>query len=270
MVQTKLTNIVDVKVMADMVSAGLPKAIKFLPLATLNTDLVGRPGSTLNFPVWTYIGDAIDVAEGVAIDPALMSASEKPVTIKKAAKGIEITDEAVLSGLGDPIGEGEKQLKLSISSKVDNDLMAAALTATQSVAITTATKIDVEDLQKAIDMFEDEGEDLAMVLVGNPIDTAALRTDARTKGMIGSDVGANALINGTAFDVLGVQVVPSKKVIAGAPILIQQGALGLALKRDVEVESGRDILKKSTVITADEHYGAYLYNDKKVVKFTTA
>lgn len=269
MVQSKLTNVVDVKVMADMISAGLEKQIKFLPLATVNRDLVGRPGSTLNFPAWKYIGDATIVAEGVAIDPTLMSASETPVTIKKAAKGAELTDESVLSGLGDPIGETNKQLGMSIAAKVDNELMAAALTATQNVNITTATTITVENLEAAVDLFEDEGEDLAMVLLANPVDAAALRKDARVTGMIGSDVGANGLINGTKFDVLGVQVVASRKVVAGAPILIQEGALGLALKRDVEIESDRDILKKTTVITADEHYGAYLYNEKKVVKFTT-
>ena len=45
------------------------------------------------------------------------------------------------------------------------------------------------------------------------------------------------------------------------------GAFVINLKRDVEVEKDRDILKKTTVFSGDEYYGVYLYDDTKVVKF---
>ena len=41
MPQTKLANLVDPQVMADMVSAKLPKKIKFSPIARVDTTLVG-------------------------------------------------------------------------------------------------------------------------------------------------------------------------------------------------------------------------------------
>ena len=50
MPQTKLANLVDPKVMADMVSAKLPKKIKFSPIARIDNTLVGRPGSTIIVP----------------------------------------------------------------------------------------------------------------------------------------------------------------------------------------------------------------------------
>lgn len=52
MVQTKLANILDTEVMADMVSASLTNAIRFTPLAQVLTNLQGRPGSKLIFPAW--------------------------------------------------------------------------------------------------------------------------------------------------------------------------------------------------------------------------
>ena len=42
-------------------------------------------------------------------------------------------------------------------------------------------------------------------------------------------------------------------------------ALTIYMKRDVDTEDGRDILAKTTVISADEHYTAVLSNDSKVV-----
>ena len=268
--QTKLATMVNPQVLADMVSAQLANAIRFAPLATVDTTLVGTPGSTLTFPAWTYIGPATDIAEGVAIPLEQMTTSTKPVTVKKAGKGVEITDEAMLSGYGDPVGEAGKQITLSIAEKVDADLLTAALTTTQSVAaIPKDGKLTVAGLQSALDIFNDE-DDSEVVLVANPVDAADLRMDATKNYVLGSDVGANNLINGTYADVLGVQVVRSRKVTLGAPILIKRGALALVMKRGAEVEADRDIVKKTTVITADEHYAAYLYDLTKVVKITTA
>lgn len=47
---TKLSNLVDPEVMAEMVSATLPKKIKFSPIARIDTTLVGTPGSTITVP----------------------------------------------------------------------------------------------------------------------------------------------------------------------------------------------------------------------------
>lgn len=258
--QTKLANMVDPEVMAEMISAKLDKAIRFSPLATVHNNLVGRPGSTLTFPAFTYIGDAEDVAEGEAIPLDQMATTEKEVKVKKAGKGVEITDEAILSGLGDPIGEANNQLILAIANKVDNDMLAAAETATQTAA---AVK-DVATLQAALNVFEDE-DDQPSAIIMNPADAALLLTDARSKSL-GSEVSANSLLNGTYANVLGVEVVRSNKVAADKFYLIKQGALALVKKRDVQVEADRDIVKKTTVITADQHYAAYLYDAKKVVK----
>lgn len=50
MALTKLQNLIDPQVMAEMVSAKLPKKIKFTPIARVDSSLVGRPGSTITVP----------------------------------------------------------------------------------------------------------------------------------------------------------------------------------------------------------------------------
>ena len=50
MAMTYLSNLVDPEVMARMVSANLPKKIKFSPISRIDTTLVGQPGSTITVP----------------------------------------------------------------------------------------------------------------------------------------------------------------------------------------------------------------------------
>lgn len=263
---TKLAELVNPEVLAPIVSYEFANGMRFTPLASIDNTLQGNPGDTLKFPVYTYIGDAKDVAEGAAIPIDKLGTSTTSATVKKAAKGTEITDEAVLSGYGDPVGESSKQLGMAIANKVDNDILAAAKTATQTVDFTA----DSDGVQAALTLFSSVGDDddSPVVAVMNPADAAKLRKSARAEGT-GSDVAQNALVNGTKFEVLGVQIIESNKITVGSAIYIKlnpvKPAIKLIMKRSVQVETDRNIITKTTVMTADEHYTAYLYDPTKVV-----
>lgn len=274
--QTKLATMVNPEVMADMVSAKLPKLIKFTPLAYVETSLQGQPGNTLTVPAWEYAGDATEVGEGQAISPDQLTTKKTTMTIKKAAKGYEITDEALLSGLGDPLGQATYQLGLAIANKIDDDLVAVAKTATQHI---TETPTTLAAIDKALEIFEDE-EDARYVAIINPKDAIKLKTDVAKEWTKGSELGADMVVSGTFGEVAGVQIVRSKKVDEGKGFIVKvspsqtqtddankYGAFVIMLKRDVAIETDRDILKKTTVITGDEHYGVYLYDPTRVVKF---
>lgn len=267
MAQTKITNLINPQVMADMISAQLPSKIKFSPLARIDTTLEGQPGNTITVPKYAYIGDAEDVAEGVAMGTTVLTASSTQATVKKAGKAVEITDEAALSGYGDPIGEANDQLLLSIASKVDNDAVEALRGA--SLTHTAADVISYDAIVDAVDKFAEE-DDEEKVLFIHPLQKGALRKDPLFLNTV-----PNAYMTGVIGEIAGCQVVASNKVpeVEGTPgtyenFIVKPNALAIYLKREAQVEQDRDVLAKTTVLAADEHYAVVLADDSKVVKLT--
>ncbi|AND39613.1 N4-gp56 family major capsid protein [Cytobacillus oceanisediminis] len=265
MAQTKLANLVNPQVMADMISASLPNKIKFAPLARLDDTLVGQAGDTVTIPKFSYIGDADDLTEGVAMGTVVLSATTQSATIKQAGKAVEITDKAALAGYGDPVGEAERQLEDSIAAKVDKDLVTALNGATLLHDNALAV-ISYDAIVDAVDKFEEEDDEQKILFI-HPLQKGTLRKDPKFIENV-----PNAFMTGVIGEIAGCQVVASKKVPNNAGVytnfIVKPGALAIYLKKDVEVESQRDILAKTTVISADEHYVAVLENDAKAVRVT--
>ncbi|MEQ6856078.1 N4-gp56 family major capsid protein [Lysinibacillus capsici] len=268
MTMTKMANMVNPEVLKDMISAELDKAIRFAPLARVDRTLVGRAGNTVTVPRFEYIGDAVDVEEGEEIPVKTLSTSTQQATIKKAGIAVELSDETLLSGHGDIVGESVKQIRDSIANKIDNDALEALATTTLASNATGELTVDV--VEAAQDLFNDEDQE-DMVLICSPKHAAQLRKDAAQDWARASELGDNILVTGVFGEVLGAQVVRSKKLDnTNTAYLVKRGALAIYLKRDVEVESDRDILTKSTVISADEHYGVVLEDESKAVKINLA
>ena len=122
---TKLSNLVNPEVMSAIIEQKYVDYMKFAPLATIDTTLQGQPGDRITLPHFNYIGDAATLAEAIALDPEKLTASSVTVPVHKIAKGIELSDEALISGYGDPLGEAANQIALSIASQEDNEMLDA-------------------------------------------------------------------------------------------------------------------------------------------------
>ena len=257
MALTQLSNMINPEVLGAFLETKLVNAIKLSPLAVVGTELQGRAGNTLTLPTWQYIGDAKDLAEGAEDTPVALETQSKEIKIKKATKSVEITDEALLSGYGNPADEIASQLLTSIASKVEADCFAelAKGTLTQSGAVSADTVAD------ALVKF---GEDLdeEMFLFINPADYATIRKNANFSYVNGQQM----TIGGTVGFIFNCAVVVSNRVAANSAYIVKRGALGIELKRGVNVESDRDILRKTNVYSVDEHYVAYLRDDSKVIR----
>ena len=258
--ETKLTNLIDPQVLAEYLDVKLMDAIKFAPLCAVRNDLVGVPGDTLTLPKYAFIGLAEDVEEGADIPMATLAATKVDVKVKKAGKGVKVTDEAMLSAYGNTEDEVAKQLLMAVAGKVDNDCAVAFRKATKEV---TATKFDKYVISDMMAKFgEDIEEDMTAVI--NPAHLAILRRDPDFVQVNQGDV----IMNGEVGMIFGCRVVISNKVTENEAFLVKAGAVKILMKRNVMVEAERNTVNKTTIYTADEHYVAYLEDESKIVKAT--
>ena len=271
MAQTKLANIVNPEVMADMVDKKLVDLMKFAPLATVDSTLVGEPGNTITVPSWNYVGDAATLGEGVSLTPSLLSAGKVNAVIHKVAKGIELTDEAVLSGYGDPIGEASNQLALAIASAVDNEVLSILHGITGAMAMSTVNNTTLPsavDIVSGLTLFGEDIEDGATVALVSPAVYQEMRTVSGAGAWIpASEIAAGIAVRGVVGEFQGCQVMVSNKLKTSKNIyIVKPGALRIFVKRGTIVETDRDILKFSNVITASKHFVTYLYDASKAIK----
>lgn len=280
--KTMIADLINPEVMADMISAKVKNKIVVAPFAKVDTTLQGVPGDTITVPQYAYIGDAEDIAEGVAAETVKLTTTTTTATVKKAMKAVELTDEAVLSGYGNPVAETNNQIAKAIAAKVDNDAMDALQTA-QLVFDGSAANIKYTGIVDAIDIFEEEVNTDKVIFV-HPKQVTLLRKDA---DFISADkYTGNVMMTGEIGMIANCRVVPSKKVpevevgtttkvkCYSCPIVKLQNdaeteedaaALTIYLKRDTNVETDRVSLARKTDISADKFYTVALSNTSKVV-----
>lgn len=272
---TKMENMVDPEVMAPMISGKINARIVATPFAKIDSTLTGRPGDTITIPKYAYIGDAEDLAEGVNADKTKLTTTTASHKIKKAVKQVELTDEAILSGYGNPVGETNNQLAKSIASKVDNDVMTALKGA--QVGKTFDSAISYNNVVDAIDLLNEE-ENVEKVMFIHPKQVSTLRKDSN---FISNDkYNNNVIMKGEIGMIANARIVVSKKAVNDAKTLFlnpivelkpqsetgdEEAAVTIFMKRDTNVETQRELNNYTTLIGADKHYVVALTDESKVV-----
>ena len=279
MATTQFSNMINPEVMAEMISAKVAKKVAVIPFAKVDTTLQGQAGNTITIPVFGYIGDAANVAEGASIGASALTTTHKQFTIKKIAKGVDITDEAILSGYGDPVGEANRQLIMAISQKIDQDAIDALDGAAKYMS--SGNKISYAGIVDAIDMFEEEYNTEKVIFV-HPKQVSQLRKDADFTSADKYVNGNYIAMNGEIGKIANCRVVVSKRVKENAentayinPIVKltydaeteqETPALTIFLKRNVMVETSRDIDKQINMIRASENYVVALTDASKALR----
>lgn len=210
---TKTTTLVngdvfDPQVVSDMINAKVEKKAVMTGYIKVDSTLQGQPGSTVTIPKWGYIGVAEDYEEGVAIDTTKMAYTTAQYGIKKIGKGVRLTDEAQLSGYGNPMGTATNQIALSISEKLDNDRVAV-LYESKNVFDASTSVIKYASVVDGVDVFAEEEESKKVILIHSKQKTQ-LRKDADF--LAADKIGSELLVNGAIGRIAGCDVVVSNKV----------------------------------------------------------
>ena len=189
--------------------------------------------------------------------------------MRKFGKAIQLTDEAVLSGYGDPLGEGTRQIAVAIADRIDTELLAALAAnsaSAQNYATSDAsTPLAPEDIPLALAKFG-EDYDGTKVLLCPPDFYAQL---LKQNWIPASEIAADVKVRGAIGMAYGCQVIVSNRLTTSGNIyIVKPGTLALFMKRDTLIETDRDILNQSTVVAGSKIVAPYLLNPKGMVKMS--
>lgn len=227
--------------------------------------LVGQPGDTVTRYQYQYIGDAAVLAEGADDTPVKLQAAPITKTIVKVSKQVLLTDEAILSGAGDPYGEAAEQIGMSIAIKDDKDAITEIETTTQTATGASLAAAIVAGRK----VFGERGLTLRNIVFANTEDYFTMLAD-HANWVPASEIAANMVLKGAVGMYMGAYIVPTDTVTAAAPRMILEGALTKEMKRNFLAERDRDLTNYTWLLAGSEHRVFWLNDATKAVKLTVA
>lgn len=271
---TKSTDLVIPEVFGGLVTEKVKGKMLISNFATFSDELKGVAGDTVKFPKWSLLGDAEEFTEeGFKLTTDKLTQSTTEEKIKQIGKATKVYDYALQVGLGDAIGQSASQISEVIARKIDTDLIAKAKTTPLQLSM-GGTKIANTDLWGALDLYGDDAnaEDFVGIVTHSANRQAFYTMDDFIKTDYTHTQEGNGIQRRNMLGYfLGIPVYISDKDMydttgkKGQTLLIKKDSLGLIMKKDVSIETARDILEKSTTISADVLYATALLNDAGVV-----
>lgn len=265
---TMMSDMIDPQVLAAMVSAQLPKAIRFANVSPVDTTLEGRPGDTITLPKFVYTGKAEQVDEAQPIDYTKLQTTEQSVKVKKIVSAYEVTDETLKSAYGDPATEVAKEMRLALANAMDEDILQVAKGAKIKVSA-TPDKLDIIDnieemFSSAQDAIEDYSYPQQGVLFLSYADAAAIRAAASQNFARASQLGDNVLVTGAFGEVLGWEIVRTARLAKGEGIAVKPGAMKTFMKSAIDVRSMYDMDTQVNKYSATEYFANAIVDESKI------
>ena len=269
---TYLSALFNPQVVADLIDTKLTDNMVFAPLARLDYTLQGRAGNTVTLPYYGYISAATTVSEGHDIPLRKLTQNTSSVTISKLGVAVQLTDEAVLSGYGDPIGEAAHQISVAIDDAMDIALLAALAAnsaSEQNYTASASTGLAPEDIPLALAKFGEDAEGQKALLVTPDFYAQLIGQPASTNWIPASEIAANVKIRGSVGMAYGCQVIVTNRLKASGNLyIVKPDTLAVFIKRGAMVETDRDILNQSTVLAGSILCAPYLMKPQGMIKLS--
>mgnify|MGYP003505738043 FL=1 len=244
----------------------LSTAVNTRSLMTVDEDLVQEAGMVKTINVYTYTGEAEELAVGVgntASKRGSITYAGTDYTVKMVQQAFDYYDEDFMKDetIVDNMLKGANQVMVN---KMNSDFITEAKKATLSQTFAKNGALGYDTIVDAISKLNLEDESKVFVVIPNTW-KAALRKDADYKSAQLGEV----IYNGQVGTICGIPVICSKALTDAAFVMTAE-AIKLFMKKDVEVEQDRDADKRKNSVYLRTAYVCALVDATKIVKITEA
>lgn len=224
-------------------------------LMTVDTELAQEAGMTKTINVYTYTGEAQELAAGEGnTNRGSITYEGKDYTVKMVQQAFDYQDEDFMKDntIVDNMLKGANQVMVN---KMTSDFYAEAAKATlsQTGAISYDTIVD------AISKLNVEDESGLFIII-TPEQKAAIRKDVDYKAARMGEV----VYNGQIGTVAGIPVIVSKA--AGGAYVMSKDAIKLFMKKDLEIEQERNADTRTNSVYLRTAYLVALVDATKICK----
>ena len=233
-------------------------------LMTIDNSLAANAGMTKTINVYTYTGEAEELAAGVgntASKRGSIAYVGPDYTVKMVQQAFDYLDEDFMKDntIVDNMLKGANQVMVN---KMTSDFITECKKATLSTTFSSALSYDA--IVDGISTLNLEDESKLFVVIPNAW-KAALRKDADYKAARMGEV----VYNGQVGTICGIPVIATKALTDVAFIMTSE-AIKLFMKKDVEVEQDRDADKRKNSVYLRTAYICALVDATKICKLSKA
>lgn len=233
-------------------------------LMTVDTELTQNAGMTKTINVYTYTGEAEEVAAGAGnSNRGSISYVGTDYTVKMVQQAFDYNDEDFMKDntIVDNMLKGANQVMVN---KMTADFIAEAKKATLTQTFAKGGAIGYDTIVDAISKLNVEDESGLFVVIPNAW-KASLRKDEDYKSARMGEV----VYNGQVGTICGIPVIATKALTDVAFVMTKE-AVKLFMKKDVEVEQDRDADKRKNSVYLRTAYVCALVDATKIAKISQA
>lgn len=244
----------------------LTTALNTRSLMTIDTSLTANAGMTKTINVYTYSGEAEELAAGVgntASKRGSITYAGTDYTVKMVQQAFDYLDEDFMKDgtIVDNMLKGANQVMVN---KMTADFITECAKATLTQTFTKGSTISYDVIVDAISKLNLEDESGVFIVIPNAW-KAALRKDADYKAARMGEV----VYNGQVGTIAGIPVIATKALTTAAYVMTNE-AVKLFMKKDVEVEQDRDADKRKNSVYLRSAYICALVDATKICKVNEA
>lgn len=244
----------------------LSTAVNTRNLMTVDDSLTQEAGMTKTINVYTYSGEAEELAAGVgntASKRGNISYTGTDYTVKMVQQAFDYTDEDFMKDntIVDNMLKGANQVMIN---KMTSDFLTECAKATLKQTFTKGSAIGYDTIVDAISKLNLEDESEVFIVIPNAW-KASLRKDADYKSARMGEV----IYNGQVGTICGIPVIASKALTTKAYVMTRE-AVKLFMKKDVEVEQDRNKDKRINSVYLRTAYICALVDATKICEISEA